>query len=78
MERSPIINSSASDERGIRMLDTLTEAEAVAIAEAMAAGALDASDNRSDGAQDHDPLGDDLRVGRRIAEGFQILKGESI
>lgn len=56
------------------MYTTLTETEALRIAEALTAGALDPFDNRSDGTQDRDPLGDALQVGRRIADGFAILR----
>ena len=51
----------------------LTESEALRIADALQRGALDAGDNRSDGALDSDPLCDPNRVGERIAAGFALL-----
>ena len=55
------------------MENNLTESEALRIAQALAAGALESADNRSDGKQDSDPLCDPRRVGERIAAGFKIL-----
>lgn len=55
----------------------ITEAEAIRIAAAITAGGLDAFDNRTDGEQDLDPLGDDLRVGERIAAGFNIINSST-
>jgi hypothetical protein len=58
-------------------VEYLTESELVHIVEAIEAGTYDALDNRTDGALDLDPLGDDLQVGRRIAEGFSIINSST-
>jgi len=53
--------------------DMITETEAIAIAEAMESGWMQAADNRSDGKADSDPLENDRMIGERIADGFAIL-----
>jgi len=57
-------------------MEFVSESEAVRIAVALEAGALEAFDNRSDGIADSDPLCDAQRVGQRIADGFALLDNE--
>ena len=58
-------------------IETYTETEIAAIADAIARGMIEASDARSDGRVDADPLGDAQRTGARLEDGFRAVGGAS-
>ena len=52
---------------------TLTEQEAIALAEIINSAVFESIDARDDMRADSDPLGDARRIGERLSAGFALL-----